>query len=107
MELSNMFEKLSMTAGNKINPLKSPITAFDEGDPLSQKNQNRNFTGALGGPTVGLIEDVAQVAGVPVAVAAGDDVIQAKANAAERLVPFNSYIGMRQMLRHVINPRDN
>lgn len=105
MELSNMVEKMTATAGYKFNPLKAPFTAFDESGSISQKNQNRNFMGSLLGPTGGLAEDLATgVAGVGVAGATGQDITQGRKNALERVLPYNSYLGMRQMLRYVVNP---
>lgn len=106
MELSNMFEKASATAGHKFNPLKAPLTVFDEGSSISQKNQGRNFAGSIIGPSAGLVEDsLLGGAGVGVMAATGEDISQARKNALERLIPFNSYLGMRQMLRYVVNPQ--
>jgi hypothetical protein len=36
----------------------------------------------------------------------GEDVKQAQKNAAERLLPFNSYPVLRQFLRYVVNTPD-
>lgn len=99
MELANTFEKAS-----GFNPIKTPIKSFDEGAAISQKNQNKNLTGALLGPSVGLAEDIGTVAGVPQKMLKGDEVTQGQKNSAERLLPFNSYAGIRQMLRYVANP---
>jgi hypothetical protein len=99
MELSNMFEKAT-----GLNPIKTPIKAFDEGSAQSQRMQNRNKVGAFLGPSFGLATDVLDVAGVPGQVLKGEDVSRGQKNAAERLLPFNSYVGMRQLLRYVINP---
>lgn len=98
MELANTFEKA--TGGN---PIKSPIKMFDEGSRLSQKMQNRSLMGALVGPTGGLIDDVGTVAGVPKRLIEGEEVTQGQKNAAERLLPFNSYLGIRQMMRYLVN----
>jgi hypothetical protein len=100
MELSNMFEKAT-----GLNPIKAPIKAFDEGSRLSQKQQNRSGIGSFFGPSIGFGDDIITAAGVPKRVLSGDDVTQGQKNAAERLLPFNSYLGMRQMLRHVVNPQ--
>lgn len=100
MELANTFEKAT-----GFNPIKAPIKAFDEGSAISQKNQNRNKIGSLLGPSIGLGDDLLTVGGVPKKVIGGEDITQADKNAAERLLPFNSYLGIRQMLRYVINPQ--
>lgn len=101
MELANTFEKAT-----GFNPVKSPIKAFDEGARISQRNQNKNMIGTLVGPTAGFVDDVASVAGIPKRMIGGEEVTQAQKNAAERLLPFNSYAGMRQILRYVVNPQD-
>lgn len=100
MELANMFEKAT-----SFNPLKAPIKAFDKASAISQKNQNRNAIGSFLGPSYGLGQDVLTVAGLPKKVIDGQEVTQGDKNAMERLLPLNSYIGIRQMLRYVINPQ--
>ncbi|UQD69569.1 hypothetical protein JEY40_26575 [Bradyrhizobium japonicum] len=100
MELANTFEKAT-----SFNPIKTPIKAFDRGSAISQKNQNRSLLGSVVGPTGGLIDDATRVMGLPKQIIDGEPVTQAQKNAAERLLPFNSYIGIRQMLRYVINPQ--
>jgi hypothetical protein len=35
----------------------------------------------------------------------GEEVTQGQKNAAERLVPFNSYLGLRQFIRYLVNVR--
>ena len=102
MELSNTFEK---AVG--FNPIKAPIKMFDEGSAISQKNQNRSILGSVVGPTGGLIDDATQVVGLPKKIISGEEVSRSEKNAAERLLPFNSYVGMRQMLRYVVNPPGN
>jgi hypothetical protein len=99
MELANTFEKAT-----GVNPIKSPIKAFDETGSISQKNQNRSKFGSLLGPTVGLGDDLLNTAGLPQKMANGEEVTQADKSAMERLMPFNSYLGIRQMMRYVVNP---
>jgi hypothetical protein len=100
MELANTFEK---AVG--FNPIKTPVKAFDQGSAISQKNQNRSLLGSVVGPTGGLIDDATQVAGLPKKLIDGEGITRGQKNAAERLLPFNSYLGIRQMLRYVINPQ--
>lgn len=101
MELANIFEK---AAG--VNPLKSPLKAFDTGAGISQKLQNRNLTGSIAGPSAGLIEDAATTLGIPNRALSGEEITKGQWNAFERVLPFNSYLGIRQMLRYVVNPQD-
>lgn len=100
MELANTFEKAS-----GFNFIKTPIKAFDVGSAISQKNQNRSVLGSVVGPTGGLIDDASSLAGLPKKLIEGEEITQAQKNAAERLMPFNSYFGVRQLLRYTINPQ--
>lgn len=100
MELANTFEKAT-----GFNPIKTPIKAADEGSAISQKNQNRSLLGSVVGPTGGLIDDSTQIMGLPKKMIDGEEITKGQMNAAERLLPFNSYVGMRQMLRYVVNPQ--
>ena len=99
MELANTFEKAT-----GFNPIKTPLKSFDEGSAISQKNQNKSLVGTIAGPTAGLIDDASNVAGLPKKLIDGEEVTQGQKNAAERLLPFNSYLGVRQMMRYVVNP---
>lgn len=100
MEFSNAFEKMT-----GLNPMKmkTPIEGVGTGGE-SQKNQNRSLLGAWAGPTGGLLDDIGTASGVPGALLNGKKVTKAQKNAAERLLPFNSYAGMRQILKYVVNP---
>lgn len=100
VELANTFEKAT-----GFNPVKTPMKAFDQGSAISQKNQNRSLLGSVVGPTGGLIDDATQVMGLPQKMLKGEEITQGQKNAAERLMPFNSYVGIRQMLRYVVNPQ--
>jgi hypothetical protein len=98
MEAANVLEKLT-----GFNPVTTPIRQFDESSRLTQRQQNRNEIGSLLGPTVGMLGDVATVGAIPKTMIDGKDVTQGQRNAAERLLPYNSYPGMRQMLRYIVN----
>lgn len=100
MELANTIEKAT-----GFNAIKSPMKAFDEGNRQSQRNQNRSVMGTIAGPSAGLIDDASSVAGIPHQMWKGEDITQGQKNAAERLIPFNSYAGVRQILRYVVNPQ--
>jgi hypothetical protein len=97
MELANVFEK-----GTGLNPMKSPIRVWDESGGISQKMQNRNKVGSLLGPTIGLGEDVMTAAGIPSSIMKGEEVTKGQRSAVESLLPFNSYMGVRQMIRHFV-----
>lgn len=99
MEISNSFEKI---AG--INPIKAPFKAFDVGNAMSQKNQNRNDLGAVLGPTFGLVQNAGNVLGIPQTIAKGEEVSKAQKNSAVQLMPFNSYFGVRQIMNYLVNP---
>jgi hypothetical protein len=100
MELANDFEKFS----GGFNPIKTPFKAFDQGKMESQKNQNRSDIGSLLGPSIGFAGDIMTAGSIPKRMMAGEEVSQAQKNAAERLMPFNSYAGIRQMMKYVVNP---
>ena len=97
MEIANTFEKFS----GGVNPLKSPFRAMDDTSQISQKNQNRSGVGSLLGPTLGMGEDLMSAGSIPMKLAQGEDVTKGQYNAAERLLPFNSYAGIRQMMRYL------
>ncbi len=100
MQLANAVELLT-----GINPVKAPVQMFDEEQAQSARLRNRNVLSALG-PTAGLLSDLQSVGTIPATVMAGNEITRGQKGAAERLLPFSSYIGMRQLLRYVINPPD-
>ena len=99
VELANTFEKAT-----GLNPIKTPLRAFDEGSAQSQRMQNRSLMGSIAGPSAGLVDDASSVLGIPRKIMQDEEVTRGQKNAAERLVPFNSYFGIRQILRYAINP---
>lgn len=100
MQMANAFEILT-----GFNPVKAPLRAFDNTGTRSSRIYNRNLASLLG-PSVGLAEDIGTVVGTPFWMAAGNEVTQGQKNAAERLLPYNSYPVMRQMMRYYVNPRE-
>jgi hypothetical protein len=101
LQMSNAMELLT-----GINPVKAPLTMFDEQSAQSSRLRNRNMMSALG-PTVGLLEDIGKVGGIAGSLARGDEITRGQGNAAKRMLPFNSYVGMRQMLQWVVDPPTN
>lgn len=101
MEVANAFEKMT-----GFNPVKTPMQAFDRGEArTSQKLQNRNEIGTVFGPSAGLVEDVMSAGKIPFIVAKGERPTKGQKNAAERLLPFNSYPVVRQFMRYIANPQ--
>ena len=97
MQLSNTMELLT-----GVNPITSAFTTFDQTAAGSQRLRNRNLMSTLG-PSAGLLQDVQTVASIPGRLADGAEITRGQRNAAERLIPFSSYVGMRQALRYVVN----
>jgi len=101
MELANTLEKMS-----GVNVMKDPFKALDSATLESQRIQNRSVAGAILGPSVGMIDDAATTAKIPLSMWKGEDITKQQKSAAERLLPFNSYFGLRQIIRYVVNPPD-
>jgi hypothetical protein len=97
-QVANGMEKLT-----GYNPVKAPMTAFDAGNQGSERLVRRNELSLLG-PSAGTLQDLGTVAGVPQTLLSGEDLKQGQKNAAERLMPFSSYLGLRQMMRYIVNP---
>lgn len=106
MELGNIVEKLTQPTGFSFNPVKAPLlvagklanpeasmqansTRFSARDPLS----------AILGPSAGLPITVAKAAGALANYMTGGEVTDSQMNAAASLIPFGSYLGMREMLQ--------
>jgi hypothetical protein len=71
----------------------------------SLKRTNRSLLGSIAGPSAGLIDDASSVMGFPQKMIKGDEITQGQKNAAERLLPFSSYLGFRFMLRYLVKPQ--
>lgn len=101
MEISNTTDKLAQSqAGFSFNPIKAPIRALG-GDAGGEdiRFASRGPWGALAGPSVGLIENAFSAAGGAANLARGEEASKQQKNAAASLVPFNSYVGMREMIQ--------
>lgn len=108
IEFGNTVEKLTQPTGFSFNPVKTPLLAAGtlanpnasmQGE--STRLSSRDPLGAVLGPTAGLPATVARAAGAPVNVMTGGAASQSQANAAASLIPFGSYIGMREALQVV------
>jgi hypothetical protein len=106
IEISNMVEKATAQGGYAFNPVKSPLMlagrAFVPDASLqanSQRYAGKGVVSAELGPTAGLAEDIATASGIPIDIATGKEVPQSKKNAGNRLVPYGSYLGMRELIQ--------
>lgn len=84
-----------------VNPVKDPLMAAFPDAPQSGQGIRRigvDPVGRLLGPTAGLVSDVSKAAGAPIGAATGDEITDSQAEAMKRLVPYQSYVGMRQAL---------
>lgn len=108
IELGNTVEKLTQPTGFSFNPVKTPLmaagTMFNPEASMqgnSTRFASRDPLSAILGPTAGLPASVARAAGAPVNIATGGEASQSQANAAASLIPFGSYLGMREALQVV------
>lgn len=106
IELSNTVEKLTQPAGFSFNPVKTPLLAAGKAVSPNSSLQgestrfaSRDPLSAVLGPTAGLPNSVARAAGAPVNILGGGEASQRQANAAASLIPFGSYLGMREALQ--------
>lgn len=106
MDFANTTEKLTQATGFSFNPLKTPMMAAGQlaapGSSMqgsSVRFQTRSPLSTLLGPTAGAAENLFAAAGAPVSAIQGEDVKTRQRNAALSLVPFNSYLGMRELLQ--------
>lgn len=101
MDVSNTFERVSraVTPGG-FNPVKTPIRALGGGTQQASVRGNYvDIYGALLGPTANLGSDAAKALGLVGSLGSGETPREAQTNAALRMLPFNSYLGMREMLQ--------
>jgi hypothetical protein len=98
MEASNDFEKFTT-----MNPVKAPLKVFDKGAAESQKVQGAQPISVLG-PMVGSAVDLGTVLSMGANIKEGKPIRKGQVNAAERLMPFNSYLGIREAMKYLFNP---
>lgn len=108
IEFGNTIEKLTQPTGFSFNPVKTPLLAAGTlaNPDASMQGESTRFSsrdplGAVLGPTAGLPASVARAAGAPVNIMTGGAASQSQANAAASLIPFGSYLGMREALQVV------
>jgi hypothetical protein len=110
IEISNITEKATARAGYAVNPVKTPLLLagrqFNSDASIQANSQSyagqHSLADALGGPTVALMEDAATgPGGVVVDKLSGRPVSKAHRNATNRIIPYQSYLGMREMLQMI------
>ncbi|MBO9380020.1 hypothetical protein GG804_24950 [Sphingomonas histidinilytica] len=107
IEIANTGEKLTTSAGiQPFNLVKKPLLMAGEAiNPrASMQGESTRFVsrgpwGALLGPSVGLVEDGLATSGAMVDAAKGDELSKRQKRAASGMVPFASYIGMREAMQ--------
>lgn len=106
VEIGNTVEKLTGPSGFSFNPVKTPLLAAGKAvaPETSMQGNSTRFAArdplsAILGPSAGLPAQVARAAGAPLALARGEEVKASQTNAAIGLVPFGSYLGMREVLQ--------
>lgn len=108
IELSNVAERATERAGYKVNPVKTPLMLAGriinpdsslQGQSLSRPGQ-RTLAEALGGPSLALLEDIPVGAGgTAVDILQGEEQSKAHERALNRIIPYQSYLGMRELLQ--------
>lgn len=105
-DVANTTEKLTNSLGFSFNPIKTPILSAGQLANPNSSNQaysvryaSRGPLGTLLGPTAGMVEQGFTAGQSLTAMAQGDAPSTAAKNAATSFVPYNSYLGMREMLQ--------
>lgn len=105
-DIADTSERLSQSAGYSLNPLKTPAMAVGSwaNPTASEQGKTIHYTGkepitVLSGPTAGLISDIPPVVRAGVHVTQGKKPKQGEINAVNRMIPYQSYFGMREALQ--------
>lgn len=106
IELANTTEKLTQAGGYSFNPVKKPLLAAGRvANPeasmqgSSVRFASRDPLAALLGPTAGLPNTVARASGAGADLFTGGEPSESQVNAAASLIPFGSYLGMREAIQ--------
>ena len=106
LELGNIAETVGGAGGYRVNPVKTPLLLggklINPDASLQGNSQRFNSMGsldALGGPTVGMLRSGSIALGGALDMAQGEDLTLRQKRAASQLVPYQSYIGMREFLQ--------
>jgi hypothetical protein len=107
-DAANTVEKLGRPMKFSFNPLKTPLMAAGQwaNPEASEQGESIRFSsrgplGALLGPSAGLTEDVFQAGAGASDKLRGKKVPRSEQNAAWRLLPFNSFYGMREAIQAI------
>jgi hypothetical protein len=105
-DIANTQERLGQSAGFSFNPIKTPALAVGSwAEPTSSMEgktihySERGPAEVLGGPTVGTAADIAKATGAGVKKARGKELNKSDVNTVNRIIPFQSYVGMREALQ--------
>lgn len=104
-DASNRVERLTSGVGYgyRVNPIKSPIVAAGGGDPFSvtstRASDSASVLSAFGGPTAGLADSALAAARVAGDALQGKTPPKSDVNQALAVIPFNTYIGVRELLQ--------
>ena len=105
-DVANTAERTSNAMGFSFNPIKYPMMALGSyaspGAPQTGKSvrfAHRNIASVFLGPTAGVLEDVGMAAGAGAMALKGKPVPLSYQHAAVRLIPYNSYFGMREAIQ--------
>lgn len=104
-DVANRLEKVSGGLGPdyRVNPIKTPITWLSgrprTGYTSTRASDGSAVFGALFGPTVGLVDSALAAGRVGLDTARGVKPPKRDVNTALAVVPFQSYLGVREMLQ--------
>lgn len=101
---ANYIESAASAGGfGRVNPIKTPLmmAAGDVPRDLATGNTQRDIVSFIGGPTVGLVSAIPRGVGAVGAALRGDTVSKQQASAAQQMIPYGTYPGMRQVLQYL------
>lgn len=97
--ISNDIEKITKAMGNPFNPIKTPLRAVG-GEPSEDASlYNQTLLRSFAGPTLSLPDDVAKAGGSVIDWMRGKEVSQAQMKRLQYMIPFGTFIGMRDALQ--------
>ncbi len=107
-EFANRMEKLTGGMGYdyRVNPIKSPIIAAGGGSPVgvvtNRASDSSGVLSSLLGPSAGIIDSGLAAGRVVSDVARGKPPTQHDKNTAVSILPYNSYLGARELLQYMM-----
>lgn len=105
-DVANTTERLTPSMGFRFNPIKNPASAAGLYLNPSAPEQNestkfgmRSPLEAVLGPSASTVTQATKALGAGANLVQGEDITKGQSGAATGLIPFNSYLGMREMLQ--------